>query len=255
MRPPRHRRVGPATVIVVAVALAVTACSGSGGSPDESAAEPTVQADDVAPVAALIVADDFAVASADLDDQRVSWRTIEGRWSVDDGTLVLRDAPEAFPSMAVTDVGGPDGVISVAMPEIVDGTGMVFRLRDQSNYWSLVAVPGFATWNLSKVENNERQLVANTGLSPIAAYTAIGVRLDGPLIQVTVDGRVRLEVTDPFLDDETTAGVTAEQTGVVQGRWDDFYAIGVDAAPSPLDAPTAATGSTTDASPSPEPAE
>jgi hypothetical protein len=247
MRPTQRRR-GSAIWALAAVALVGSACSGSSGT-DEPSAEPTASAGDAAPPSATIVWDDFAGDSADLDDQRLDWRSAQGRWSVDSGALVLRDAPEAFPSLAVTDVGGPDGTVSVTMPEITDGTGIVFRYRDQSNYWSLVAVPGFATWNLSKVVNNERILVGNTELAPTTAFTSVGVRLDGPMIAVTVDGRVRLEVTDGFLADETTAGVIAEQTGSVQGRWDDFYAIGIAPDTPPADEP--ASQSTPDERPTP----
>lgn len=210
-----------------------------------------MHADEAAPSSDAIMWDDFAVESADLEDQRLDWRPVQGRWSVDAGTLVLRDAPEALPSLAVTDIGGPDGTVSVTMPEIAEGTGIVFRYQDQSNYWSLVAVPGFATWNLSKVVENERRLVGNTGLAPIGEFTSVGVRLDGPIIEVTIDGRVLLEVTDEFLADETIAGLTAEQMGSVQGRWDDFYAIGIASGMPPADEP--ALQSTPDERPTPAP--
>jgi hypothetical protein len=222
----------------VAIVAALGACSTSATRPElgEATAEPEdVAAPDPVP-RGIVVREAFTVDGRLTGSGQVGWSTTTEGWSVINGEVALAGA--AGSSLALTDLGSSDGVVHVTMPSIANDTGLAFRVVDAGNYWAVAAAPGYATWNLIKVIEGVPEIVANTDISPIDAYTTVGVVLAADRVSVLLNGRVFAEVEDTTHQEGTFGGLFGSGPDVNLARWDDFWSIAVGDAISSAPLPT-----------------
>jgi hypothetical protein len=115
-----------------------------------------------------------------------------------------------------------DSALQLRVAKVVEGAGLVFRYRDQRNFWAVVAVPDFATWALVKVTDGRQVAIANTGFSRLDDGTVLGVRSFGDTLDVVLGGRVARTVVDGSFRDGPMAGMIAAGPDAAGARFDDF---------------------------------
>jgi hypothetical protein len=94
-----------------------------------------------------------------------AWRIEAGTWEVADGQAAATGSG-GDRSLAVVRLPGGEGAVQLTLSHVANGAGVVFRYRDRRDYWSVSAVPFYATWAITKTVGGRSTLVANTGLSP-----------------------------------------------------------------------------------------
>ncbi len=151
------------------------------------------------------------------------WSPETGTWGIDADEAYLVRGGE-FRNHAVIGLGQGDGGAQVRLDKVVTNSGLVFRYVGPYNYWAVVAVPDVATWNVIKVVDGDQEVVGNTGQSPTADGTTVGVRLRGDTIEVIINGRIRKTIVDDFQVDAGKVGITARGPDSTDARFDDFVA-------------------------------
>jgi hypothetical protein len=158
------------------------------------------------------VRDEFGRADdpdlGDLDEGG-TWNEVSGDWAIRDGRAVLVERPGSGPALALVDAEDGDGVVELSMLPQQTGTGVAFRCRDADNCMYLTAVPGFATWNLTKRVDGIETRLGSLPLVSTAPGLAIDVELNGTRIAISVNGDRLLALDEPDLVDETGIGLVA----------------------------------------------
>ncbi len=149
------------------------------------------------------------------------WRPEAGVWGVM-GNQAGVSGPARGRSLAVVTLERADAEVQVRLAKVVNDAGLVFRYQDRRNYWSVVAVPAYATWAITKTVDGKRESVANTGYSAVQDGTTVSVRLRGESIDVAVNGEVRKTISDGALARARRVGMTAGEPGGRDARFDDF---------------------------------
>jgi hypothetical protein len=149
------------------------------------------------------------------------WRADEGTWGVVGGEAAVT-APALTRDLAVVSLGRRDGAVQVRLTRASGGAGIVFRYRDPFNYWSVVAVPQFATWSVVKTVNGQDEAATGPGVTATGEGTTIGVRLRGNAIDVVIDRRVRRTIVDEALEGATGVGLVVDSRQPGESRFDDF---------------------------------
>jgi hypothetical protein len=211
---------GIAVVAVVVVAiLAALALLG-----DDEADDDGPSADDEASVV-----DSFDRADAPNElgatESGQPWEAVSGVWGVEGEQAVLVEPnPDGVRSIAVVDIGAPDGTISATAGTLTQGWGLVFRYQGPFNYWFLTAAPEFATYNLARVVDGEVQNLGSIGLADIEDGAVVQVRMSGATIEISVDGTPVKAVTDTGLIGATQAGLLASGVAAADATWEAFEA-------------------------------
>ncbi len=120
------------------------------------------------------------------------WNVASGEWGVKAREAVLVSTPSDTPSVATIDVGRSDGWVQATATTAPQGFGVVFRYRDAKNYWRIVAVPDYATFNVFKVVNGRESKVTASGIGVVTydkTNVTIGIRLEDDRFTIYVDGR------------------------------------------------------------------
>lgn len=152
------------------------------------------------------------------------WTVISGRWQTDSGLATLTQDSDVR-SIAVVDVGAINAEVSAQMGTVTAKSGLVFRFVDESNYWVVLAAPDTPSWNLKKVVGGEVIDVGNVGVARASDGTNVGVRFDGPEIEVLVEGRVRATFTDTAHQFGRLAGLTATGPDAEGTTWRHFVSL------------------------------
>ena len=173
------------------------------------------------------------------------WKAEGGSWGIRNREAILNSAPGLRPTMATVDIGQTEGWIQVSGTTVPEGFSLVFRYQDPSNYWRLVAVPGYATWNVFRVVKGSETRVDSLGLANYANPSTVAVRLKGKAMTFFVDGLETKTFKDPALMKAHRAGIGIASPKGVGARFAGFAAGPLDLAGVPAtDAPAAdsATG-------------
>jgi hypothetical protein len=153
------------------------------------------------------------------------WEAVSGVWGISGNEAVLVEPNEnGVRSLAVVDLGSPDGTVTATAATIEQGWGLVFRYQGPFNYWYLTAAPDFATYNLARVVDGEVQALGAVGLAEVEDGTEVRVRLEGATIEIAVNGTVVKSITDTTLLSATQAGLLASGEAARGATWDDFEA-------------------------------
>ncbi|MCB1006696.1 MAG: hypothetical protein KDB35_21115 [Acidimicrobiales bacterium] len=218
--------VGAAVAFVAIAIVGILIASGgdSGGGDGETSAAPADARTDVGVFGTIDQFDrpDSATTMGDFAPSR-PWSADAGTWGIDNGEAYLVRSGE-FRNHSVVGLGQGDGGAQVRLDKVVNGAGLVFRYVGPYNYWAVVAVPDVATWNVVKVVDGDQEVVGNTGQSPTADGTTVGVRMRGDTIDVIINGRVRKTIVDDFQAEAGKVGLTARGPDSGDARFDDFVA-------------------------------
>lgn len=150
------------------------------------------------------------------------WVDLRGRWAHDDGDLRLLSPPGLVNNLTVVDTGA-DGRIGVTLDPLRDNAGLVFRVADGRNYWAVVPSRPRRAWVLIRVRNG-RPVGAAAASGILGDRARVEVRLDGPIIEVWLNGRFAMGTIDERLARQTRAGVGARGPAAGAARWLDFRA-------------------------------
>jgi hypothetical protein len=170
---------------------------------------------------ARAMVDDFSTKTSQGGLGRIPngprWRAVAGRWAVSDGlaTVVESATPRNMIVAALPD----EGRVSTEVAHVVPSAGLVFRYRDPTSYWMVVAAPRVLTWQVCKVEGGRVTVVGNTGsFSTIADSTVVAVKLEGSSVEVFLDGASRKVFVDDYLSSATGAGLVVGSTDAEVAR-------------------------------------
>jgi len=125
----------------------------------------------------------------------------------------LTSPPTAAASIATVDIGRASGWVQVTASTAPDGVGAVFRYQDAENYWRVVAVPAYGTFNVFKVINGVETRVGATGLTN---YNAIEVAGNKVGVNVNIGIRMRGDEFTFFIDGFET--VTMRSTELIKAH-------------------------------------
>lgn len=166
-----------------------------------------------------------SAASLGVMDTGVVWTAATGTWGINNGAYLATAAGTA--NMA-TVPAAKDLAAVFAAPVLQVGTGLVFRQKNTTNYWTVTAQQTAGVWSwLLRETKNGVAVGAGTTLScgPTAAPVtctgrdAVGVAASGTSIVVSIAGVAKPAVTDPdFGADVTAKNIGPFATAVGVGR-------------------------------------
>lgn len=151
----------------------------------------------------------------------LTWTVPVGAFEVDEGTVA---ADDGVVSIAVLDIDRPLQRVDAEFDDVADAAGIVFRYRDQANYWSIVAAERFGTWNVNKVVQGEVSFMGNTGVG-LSPEGTLEVRLSGPTIRVLVNRQERTALVDGDLQTASGAGLISSDDSA-GAEWSAFGVLG-----------------------------
>jgi hypothetical protein len=218
--------VGAVLVLVVLVlgAVIVVQAKDKSSSPSPT---PSSSADASLPTSGPGVYDDFhrddSTDSLGSSTNGNAWQTVGGVWGIDaDQAYVVAAGAAGTRPLAVADMGAADGRIRFTMSAVGNKSGIVFRFKDDKNYWTLEAVPGLATWNIRRTVDGTAQGAGNVGVSPTSSGTTVEIYLRGDSMDFYVNDVYRTTVTDPAGADATKVGLAGDAGATA--RWSLFSA-------------------------------
>lgn len=172
------------------------------------------------------------------------WQAAKGTWGIANEQAYVA-APSGATDLAVLAFDQVPAGVQVRVATVTSNAGLVFRYRDPTDYWAVVAIPYYGTWGIVRVVGGRHSVLANTSLAPVGDGTIVAVHLSGATIEVAVDGQLTRSLTDPTLQNAAGVGLTAGGEGAGRARYEDFR-LATDA--------VAASSSTTPTSTPPGPA-
>jgi hypothetical protein len=130
------------------------------------------------------------------------WTQLAGSWRPSVGSVTLesstanvvpirdvgQDNPAAINGLLVHRSTSTPKRTSVTLVKGTDGCGLVFRYKDQSNFWYLFKSADFATWALRSVQGGVDRYRGDSGLSPTGDSTRISVVDHSSSIRIIVEG-------------------------------------------------------------------
>ncbi len=169
-----------------------------------------------------------------------AWKVDGGSWAVQDREAVLTSRPTVDANIATVDIGRSTGWVQVTATTMPDGVGAVFRYQDAQNYWRIVAVPGYATFNVFKVINGRETRVGATGvtnfgtisvgLNKIGANVNLGIRMRGQEFTFFIDGFETVTMRSTELINAHRAGIVVASDKGTDARFAGFAAGPLDIA-------------------------
>ena len=183
-----------ALALVAAIAVIVVVTNRDDTSSSGAVATPTEPAIETTPP---LVIDD--------------WDPVVGSWLLEGSRARLESSGTDTESnnLLIVDTGTTDYTIRAALDIPSTSTGLVFRYRDQRNYWGLEAVRYYGLWRVYRVVDGERTDLATfeepiccrEGVLLSASTTAAGEVVLG------IDSGVLYRTEDLTLADATQAGL------------------------------------------------
>ena len=150
------------------------------------------------------------------------WRAVSATWVIRDRQAAVRSRAGRS-QIATLDLTSANGTLQASLLVVPQGAGIVFRYRDERNYWKLEASPGFATWDVTKVVAGKATRLGNLGLVSAEAGTTVSVRMRGKALTFFVNGRRARSLTDGSLMHDHIAGMIAPAgKSATHARWSQF---------------------------------
>ena len=154
------------------------------------------------------------------------WSVVAGTWTVDGPEAALVEPPPrpTAPSIVVTDVGGADGWVAAVADDIAPGWGLIYRYADVANYSFVIANPGYASFQLVQIAAGERLVLGTVAPAPTRSGAVVRVDAVGSRVELRVDGKVVLTVSDAAPEAGTFVGLYAAPSAAGTARWGSFGA-------------------------------
>jgi hypothetical protein len=174
------------------------------------------------PVSRILVADQFA-GSGSLQ-QRVPDGSgpLGSKWAVETGVLSLGGAGTVTTNntaRAVIESLGADVEVESAMNLGADGTGLILRSSNRTNYLRFTLTR--TIWLFQRTVAGVTTTVASgRSTYPLKANYSLKATLSGPSIVLSIDGVVVRTFTESFNQTATRHGLLCSNTGV--RSWDSF---------------------------------
>lgn len=161
------------------------------------------------------------------------WKTDAAVFGVSGNQAYVSSRLSGAPAQAVVTMSSSNAVVCATVSSVHLGTGIVFRLQDPANYWMFTAVPGYATWNVTIVQDGVPTLVGNTGLTTFEDGTVISAQTYGNKLNFFVNGKLRKSITSSKLSKARGFGIIASGDAAAAdlGRWKKFVADTYSSAP------------------------
>ena len=146
------------------------------------------------------------------------------RWKAEGGAFArgkdatTATAPGPGPAFATIDPKDPPSAVTANFAHVGPGSGLVFNYVNPQNYWSVVAVYEYGTWNINKTVNGQTTFVANTGSNLSPTDTSIELRQANGDVTVSVDRRPSMRVRAPA-PPHARVGLLASAHDNGQTRW------------------------------------
>lgn len=150
------------------------------------------------------------------------WDAVRGGWGTGaDGAHVAEPGREL--SVLVRSVGGVDGTVEVEGP-LTRGWAVVVRWSGPGTYALAVAEPDEGTISLVGVVADRTRLLGSGPLPAGDGPRTVAVELDGPVLEVRVDGTLAVAGRDDDLATGTHAGVAVlgDEPGASDARFTRF---------------------------------
>jgi hypothetical protein len=153
------------------------------------------------------------------------WSGSRKSFKVVDGQLMLADDGSKGAHFLLVDTGAPNQVVAATFPKVETGSGIVFRYKGPSYYWSLTAAKNAGTWTLTKVENGEKENPVLLGSAPTEDGTQVMVRTEGNRMFFYFDGVLYNTFNDGANAEATRAGFLFAGPDASKVRADEFVAL------------------------------
>jgi len=159
----------------------------------------------------------------------LNWRVVSGVWSIESGKLISTQGPSS--SIALLDLASLPQSFEVDFREVSGTSGIVFFYEDELNYWKLVAMEGFGTWNVYQIVNGgEPQFKGNTSLTKLAKVK-VSLLLNQQEVSILIDGEQRLSIPTSGVYSQSAVGFLhrgRSSTSSVDGKFIvDSFSVGV----------------------------
>jgi hypothetical protein len=172
------------------------------------------------------VFDDFnrpdSSASLGSTPTGTQWHAVKGTWGIKGGSAYIAKAADHGRSMAVLPGRTGDGVLTLTFPAVAADAGLLFRYANPFNYWAVVAVPKYGTFNVLKVVNGKLHKLGGLEQSGARNGTSVSVHMSGSVLDFYVDGVLRRTVHDDDLETASSCGFAAGGKQARTVRWDNF---------------------------------
>ena len=143
----------------------------------------------------------------------LNWKVVSGYWDIKSGKLLSTQGMQ--PSIAVLSLDSMPKSFEVDFQEVTQLSGIVFLYADDLNYWKLVAMPDFATWNVYKVKDGGEPIFkGNTGFT-FQENVKVSVALSQQELKVLVNGEQRLSIPLSGVSNQNSVGLL--QRGRIAG--------------------------------------
>lgn len=141
------------------------------------------------------------------------WAPGRGGWFVADGVARV-GAPGEEEAVTYFSMRTPDVAAEVALPEASPGAGIAFRLLGADDYLAWTIAPDGRGVQLVRVEDAVQTVVLGPDDidASVAPGVVLGVRADGPDLELLVDGEVVKTTTDDGPLDRAGVGLVAVGT-------------------------------------------
>lgn len=157
------------------------------------------------------IVDDFAT-DGELDgrlfgekSRDLNWRVVSGDWSIESGELLSTQRNGS--SLALLDLSSSPKSFEVDFRAVTGYSGIVFLYEDELNYWKLIAMKDYATWNLVQVKNGGvPQFNGNTGTSSLKE-DKVSVLINETGFTVSIDGVKRISISTSGVIVQSSVGL------------------------------------------------
>jgi hypothetical protein len=175
-----------------------------------------------------------------------TWKTDAAEFGISGSQAYVVSRLSGAPAQAVVTQSSANGVVCATISSVHLGTGVVFRQQDPANYWMFTAVPGYATWNVTLVQDGVPKLIGNTGLTTFDDGTVISAQMFGNKLNLYVNGKLRKSITSSKFAKARSVGIISagDADAANLGRWRNFVADTYSHAPSKSKQSAAASATT-----------
>jgi hypothetical protein len=150
------------------------------------------------------------------------WDSAGGTWGIDGNQAFAEANDTDTPAIAVLSGGSPMRLTEATLMVVEEGAGIVFRYRDDQNFWSVTAQPDDGSWLvLQVVDGNARARAEIDG--PTDDGTTVSVADRASTLQVFIEGQAAPPIEAEATRTVPTSGLVAAPGSTGTARWDRFF--------------------------------